>query len=86
MIVLDIFDYGFAENGLMAFKEGKLFAKKVNTQQHTYLPPLLTVCAHDTICNIFKSIADEIPNDKFKEFINSVLLYLATEVDCPVKR
>jgi phosphomannomutase len=33
-----------------------------------------------------KSISDEIPNDRFKEFINFVLLYLATEVDCPVKR
>lgn len=32
------------------------------------------------------SFRDFLGEDKLKTFLNAVLLYLATEVDCPVKR
>ena len=60
LVVTDMFDYCFAENGLEVWKDGTLFAKK--------------------------ALIDEVPDEKLKPFINFVLKYLATEVDCPVKR
>ena len=76
-----MFDYGFAENGLIAYKDGKELARKVricNTKCR-YILALISFI-------FLQSIGDEIPNEKLKEFINYVLIYLATKVDCPVKR
>lgn len=58
--VLDLFDYTFPENGLIAYKDGVQVAST--------------------------SIRDFLGEEKLKTFLNAVLLYLATEVDCPVKR
>jgi hypothetical protein len=58
--VLDLFDYTFPENGLIAFKDGKEVSRT--------------------------SFRDHMGEDRLKTFLNAVLLYLATEVDCPVKR
>lgn len=60
LAVLDLFDYTFPENGLIAFKDGQEISRT--------------------------SFRDYMGEDRLKTFLNAVLLYLATEVDCPVKR
>ena len=83
--VTDLFDYCFAENGLVAYKDGKQFASKVSSGNCFFVSSSIETSVNTLDGLNSQTLGDEIPNEKLKKFINFTLRYLS-EIDCPVKR
>lgn len=66
--MIDIFDYAFPENGLVAYEQGKLLECQV--------------CVFIALCKIslFKSFIKWLGEEKYKKFANFCLRYMS-EID-----
>ncbi|KAF5953022.1 hypothetical protein HYC85_010966 [Camellia sinensis] len=79
--VINDYDYVFAENGLVAYKDGKLIGTQALSKS---LPKLFISIAFNHIYTL-GSLKSYLGEEKLKEFINFTLHYIA-DLDIPIKR
>jgi len=70
MVVIDMFDYCFAENGLTAYRQGTKLAAEVDNLQSLGLK---------------KTFIDHLGEEKYQKLVNFCLHYIA-DLEIPVKR
>ena len=70
MVVIDMFDYCFAENGLTAYRQGTKLAAEVDNLQSLRLK---------------KTFIDHLGEEKYQKLVNFCLHYIA-DLEIPVKR